>query len=287
MEIVVLTILKDHTSWGSGRDVKDYIKMLKSMNYPFHLISVEMLISDKDEFDRIQKEIEAQDLSNFKLYYYKDDVHISRETRHKDNIQDVRRAMLARIRNKLLKLADLRRSYGVVWIDSDLTYIPPNLLRDCITSGKDIIMPFCGLGDDKYRDYDLNAYKVINGKRVQLKELYSNNPLRKFIEIDSVGGTFLFLKTNVHLDGVLYSETQILNKLNHNVLETEGICLEAQKRGYKCWFINGIDNAILHHSGEEIERFGGENISLKFTDFTLYRFLFLVLIFYIVLYLLI
>ena len=251
--ILILTILKDATSWGQNRSFKDYIAMIKGISYPLKKISIEMLVSDKTEFEDISKMADELNLQtifrDFRVHYHKDPQNtqdIPRERRKDDDIQHARRSMLARIRNELLKLSDIENSQGVCWIDSDLIYIPDNLLSEIVKSNKDIVMPFCGEGTDKTRDYDLNAYRIARGQKHHLKTMYHNDPSEPFVEIDSVGGTFLFVKSKVHLGGVLFSEKPVKNRLGQQVLETEGICIEAKRRGFTCWFMNGEKNAVLH-----------------------------------------
>jgi hypothetical protein len=258
MKVVILTILKDSSSYGHGRTIKNYMDMIKSIDYPRELLSIEILVSDEQEMENIKsytrnaKNIREalppfrSILPETRIHFMKDDLSIPRDKRHDDDIQNSRRSALARIRNRLIDFANLQGSYGVLWIDSDLTYIPSHLLKTILKSNKDIVMPFCGLGKDKHRDYDLNAYKFLNGKRKQLKDFYNENPRELFVEIDSVGGTFLFIKTKIHEEGLRFSETPVKNKMGIKALETEGICIEANKLGYKCWFINGEKNAVLH-----------------------------------------
>jgi hypothetical protein len=67
--------------------------------------------------------------------------------------------------------------------------------------------------------------------------------------LDSVGGTFLFVKAEVHRKGVLFPNGYVIGtewgmKEGWDGIETEGLCYLARQIGYQCW---GIANEAIHH----------------------------------------
>jgi hypothetical protein len=254
-EILILTILKNSTSWGCGRSFYDYLSLINGLDYPQKNITIGLLISDIAEFHRIKNIVARLQNSEIKwqLFHYKDPDEIPIQEKRMLHMQNRRRSMLAKLRNMLIKKTiniDPNIS-GVIWIDSDLIKIPSGLLKIVVNSGKDIIMPFCDRENpNNYRlDFDLNGYKIEDGERRQLGYYFKegNTEYAEYIEIDSVGGTFLYVDAKVFRDNVLFSEEAVKNKIDVPVFETEGLCVEAQKKGYKCWFLNGEENKVMHH----------------------------------------
>ena len=68
------------------------------------------------------------------------------------------------------------------------------------------------------------------------------------MQLDSVGGTMLWVKASVHRDGVIFPVANIVGSDWHRQgyvgLETEGICWLAKFLGYKCW---GMPHTVIMH----------------------------------------
>ncbi|KNC83112.1 hypothetical protein SARC_04610 [Sphaeroforma arctica JP610] len=119
-----------------------------------------------------------------------------------------------------------KTSHYVLWLDADVEYIPNTIISDLIGSGKHVITPRClreGL------DYDLNTWA---GERIeatrpsQYRHLLFvpypgtlNKNMRdfaesgeEFVEVDSVGGTALLVRSDVshslQLVGLLYTHVR-------------------------------------------------------------------------------
>lgn len=69
------------------------------------------------------------------------------------------------------------------------------------------------------------------------------------LQLSSVGGTMLWVKADVHRDGVVFPTANIVGseweRQGYIGLETEGICWMAQNLDYKCW---GMPRMIILHS---------------------------------------
>ena len=126
-----------------------------------------------------------------------------------------------------------------------------------IESGKDIITPACMWGDSGI-DYDQNAWR---GPRKHPKLEGSDQhrpfvpgPIREegtlfvseledegeFVELDSVGGTVLFVKTEIYRNGISFPPFNLVGtdwdaREGFDGIETEGLCYAAKSIGYKCW----------------------------------------------------
>eukprot|EP00124_Ichthyophonus_hoferi_P001695 Ihof_evm1s96 gene=Ihof_evmTU1s96 len=125
--------------------------------------------------------------------------------------------MLSMYRNSLLSLSLRNESY-VLWLDGDMEEVPANLLKGLLRPKKDIITPRCLRG---HVDYDLNTWSGPR-RRPFSKEEYREHlfiPMptsmtkhmsqlaklgEEFVTVDSVGGTVLLVKSNVHINGAMF-----------------------------------------------------------------------------------
>jgi hypothetical protein len=263
--VIILSIARGHESWGNQRSFQSYLEMIEKFEYPKELISFGLLISDKEEYELMKKTIETtmqvSSYGSFKLILRIDDEYSStdRTQRHRDDFQKQRRRTLARLRNYLLS-GSLEDNDAVLWIDADIVSIPPNLLSQMISSGKDIIVPQCQTPTNQY--FDWNTWKgprkkpdrrilesgatFIPGPTEKTTFLYNYD--QDFVEIDSVGGTVLFVRGDVHREGVIFPTQYIVGGdweyEGYDAIETEGICYLAQHLCYKCW---GMPKAIVIH----------------------------------------
>jgi hypothetical protein len=69
-----------------------------------------------------------------------------------------------------------------------------------------------------------------------------------FIPLDSVGGTMLYVKADIHRQGVIFPVHYVIGSEweneGYDAIETEGICYIAHFLGFKCW---GMPNDIIYH----------------------------------------
>ncbi|KAK3816994.1 MAG: hypothetical protein J3R72DRAFT_460825 [Linnemannia gamsii] len=158
----------------------------------------------------------------------------------------------------------MRDEDSVLWIDSDMIRIPNDLLGRMIDSGKDVITTATRSGPTG-GFLDLNAWV---GERIEpnAEELatieqggifvprpksvkFTHELQEEFSELDSVGGTVLFVRGEVHREGVAFTTNYIIGAGWHHEgydgIESEGLCYVAKFLGYKCW---GMPQAIAEHS---------------------------------------
>ncbi|KAL3895202.1 MAG: hypothetical protein SGCHY_004846 [Lobulomycetales sp.] len=183
--------------------------------------------------------------------------------------------MLAQLRNFLLYSTLDPEVSGVLWIDADVVGIPENLLSEIVDSGKDIATAICVTPDGK--EYDRNTWVGPRKKPTpgQLEEIrrsqherasvsfipdrtgdtrylsdMSNRHGPKFVPVDSVGGTFLYIKAQAHRSGIDFPTLMLIGihdwdmKEGWDGMETEGICYTAKRLGYQCW---GMPQDIVVH----------------------------------------
>ncbi|KAK3837338.1 MAG: Anp1-domain-containing protein [Linnemannia gamsii] len=265
--VLVLTLVRNNESWGGKRNFFDFVKLVQGFDYPMSNIHLGVLVSDKQEFDAIISSIQKRPLKDFfgtvHVILRTKDVGIAREDRKADEAQRQRRRLLARLRNFLL-FTTLREEESVLWIDSDMISIPKDLLGRMVDSGKDIITTPTKLGPNG-GFYDYNAWVGERNKPTAeeqanieqggmfipgAKSVKLTHELEgEFGELDSVGGTVLFVRGEVHREGVAFTTNYVIGSgwdyEGYDGIETEGLCYVAKFLGYKCW---GMPHSIAVHS---------------------------------------
>ncbi|KAF9966121.1 hypothetical protein BGZ70_003251 [Mortierella alpina] len=265
--VLVLTLVRNHEGWGKNRSFLDFIQLVQSLDYPPSNLHLGVLVSDPQEYDTLSKIVHQWDSQPFfpkvRILLRGKDVGIAREDRKQDHVQRERRRLIARLRNYLL-YSTLQDEEAVLWIDSDVTHIPSDVLGRMVDSGKDIITTAATYGPGG-GFLDLNAW---SGERIQPNEeqmkvveaggVFVPGPSRvqfthelsqEFGELDSVGGMVLFVRAEVHREGVAFTTNYVIGTGWHHEgydgIETEGLCYVAKFLGYKCW---GMPHAIAVHS---------------------------------------
>jgi len=161
----------------------------------------------------------------------------------------------------------------VLWIDSDIIRIPNNVLNLLVGSNKDIVTTVCAKRNSL--NYDGNVWKGPRRKptpeelegirRGEFWEPRSIKPETKalwqlidpnhteqeyVVPIDSVGGTILYVKADVHREGVAFATSYVIGAEwdmleGWDGIETEGLCYMARPLGYSCW---GMPNVYIEHT---------------------------------------
>ncbi|KAF0697339.1 Aste57867_11965 [Aphanomyces stellatus] len=207
-------------------------------------------------------------------------IDVSRDGRKADNVQKERRRMLARYRNYALTQSLEPWHVHVVWIDSDIVEIPSALvskmvhgashmftnLVDVVVADKDVLEPICFVQGTE-AEYDLNAWR---GNRAvpTADELHAMHQGKLFVPhdgpgmvhinhvrdheyypLDSVGGTMLYVKADIHRQGVLFATHYVIGSEwkheGYDGIETEGLCYVAGMLGYKCW---AMPQDVIYHA---------------------------------------
>lgn len=244
-KILILTPVKD-----ASRFLADYFQSLSTLTYPSQLISLAFLESDSQDgtIDQLALRLDQVKHLYRKVKLWKKDFGFlipPGVQRYAEHIQMERRITLAKSRNQLLFRA-LEEEDWVLWLDVDVTYYPPDIIEQLLSFKKEIVHPNCVL---KFggRSYDLNAWRA-HGK-------YHMHDLRgkeELVPLDSVGGTMLLVKADVHRDGLIFPAFPY-GKRNPKIrednlwlgeIETEGLGIMADDMGIQCWGVPGLE--IIH-----------------------------------------
>ncbi|KAJ0402743.1 hypothetical protein P43SY_007885 [Pythium insidiosum] len=267
--LLVVVVLNDHTSWGPKRSAADFFELFAAFTHPKHQTSLTLLTSSATEFRVLQQELQ-QRIHEYAVLslLLRNDLNLahslSRDNRHDHRVQKERRRMLARYRNFALLSTLAPWHEHVVWLDADVHIVPPVLVSKMIASQREIVEPICLYGEPPNTyEYDLNAWVgtrkrpgSLRGERngfvpgdlhVNRMTQYRDDP-REFIPLDSVGGTMLYVRAEVHRQGVLFPHHYVVGGQwdleGFDGIETEGLCYSAHFLGFKCW---GMPHDAIYH----------------------------------------
>ncbi|KAJ2624269.1 hypothetical protein GGI26_001625 [Coemansia sp. RSA 1358] len=255
--LLILTPVKNN-----AKHLARYFALLDKIKYPRDRISLAFLVSDSTDNTQ-QMLIESRQwyqekapaemrFQRFEIYRQDFFYSLSRSQRHLRSKQRERRIMMATARNYLWTRA-LQNEQWVLWIDGDLEYYPPNIVRDLMAYEKDVIVPNCVVRRKteqnrwKHSVYDRNAWqetpkslKMINklkeddflvegykSLRTHRKYLDNFSKNETIVPLDGVGGTFTLVKAHVHRSGVGFPAW-----LFQHQVETEGFAKLAKAHGY-------------------------------------------------------
>ncbi|KAI9190848.1 Anp1-domain-containing protein [Polychytrium aggregatum] len=277
--ILILSNFHNSHSFGKNRTFTSYLQTIESIDYPRHLLSLGFLISDYEDYEAFIPEFEQfvrrHNLAAASLILYIREEPFSRKDRHRPDIQKSRRSFLAQLRNRLL-MSTLRDEDGVLWIDSDIIEIQSDALKQFVRSGLDIITPFCRFGTDGMSNFDANAWvgkrtrpneqqwkDIKDGRKTDFVPMHDGsefvsdwiNKEDRVAELDSVGGTVLYVRADVHRNGVNFPPFYLIGSDwdakygGYDGIETEGLCYIARTIGYRCWAMPHI--TVSHTAQQE------------------------------------
>ena len=243
--VLILTPVKN-----AARFLETYERLLLTLKYPRELISLALLESDStdDTHDLCSKIVERLSKSFRRAAIYKKDFGFSLPPgvpRYAIEIQVQRRTTLAKSRNQLLFRA-LEDEDWVLWLDVDVIEYPSDILEQLLATRKDIVQPNCvyEYGGDSY---DGNAWRD-HGK-LHLHDLRSEGDV---VALDSVGGTMLLVRADIHRDGLIFPAFRygLANPKTRTdnywlgEIETEGFGIMAADMELQCW---GMPNLEIKH----------------------------------------
>jgi hypothetical protein len=172
-----------------------------------------------------------------------------------------RRKILAKARNHLLFRA-LDAQDWVLWLDVDVIEYPADLIERLLAVGRDIVHPHCVLRHGG-PTFDRNAWR--DHGRVHMDQQRGGPEL---VRLDSVGGTVLLVRADVHRDGLIFppfpygAASPRVRRPGpfgagiEGELETEGLGIMAADMGRQCW---GLPNLEVLHASEDATPRGTAN----------------------------
>jgi len=247
--VLVLTPMKSVVPY-----LETYVSLIERLDWPRDLLSLGILEGDSTDgtWDRLQSllpRLEAR-TARISLHRRNFDFQIPAGLpRWFDGLQQARRQILARARNQLLFRA-LRDEDYVLWVDADLADYPSDILRRLVDTGFDIVTPNCVLTPGG-PSFDRNAWTDKGATTLDMKR--GAGPIR----LQSVGGTMLLVRADLHRDGLIFPAFRYGNESpnardSHPVwgrgeIETEGLGVMAIDMGVQPWGLPDVE--IIHWPG--------------------------------------
>jgi hypothetical protein len=244
--VLILTPVKNATAYLAG-----YFANLRALTYPPHLLSLGMLESDSADgtFAALEEPI-GQLATQWRRaerwtreFGYRLPAGLPRWT---GSVQLMRRSILARSRNHLLFRA-LDDEDWVLWIDVDVVEYPADIIERLLAVGRNIVHPNC-VCIPGGPSFDRNARRGPPG-HLLLSDLRDEGEL---VELDTVGGTMLLIRADLHRDGLIfpsfpYGQPNSRIRADLPELETEGLGCMAWDMGHRCW---GLPHLEIRHAPE-------------------------------------
>ena len=243
--VLILTPAKD-----AARHVETYLRGVYSLTYPRPLLSLAVLEGDSADgtYELFARHVHELDGALRRAEIHKKDFGYRLPPglpRYAHHLQMRRRSVLARSRNHLLFRA-LDDEDWVLWLDVDVVEYPSDIVERLLAAGKEIVQPNC-VYDYGGPSFDLNAWR--DRGRLHLHDLRAEGDL---VPLDSVGGTMLLVRADVHRDGLVFpcfpyglpNPKIRTNNYWMGELETEGLGIMASDLGVQCW---GMPNLEIRH----------------------------------------
>jgi hypothetical protein len=243
--IVILTPVKD-----AARHLERYVANLKALEHPRTHLSLGLLEGDSrdDSFARLTAFLPDLQAIFHRVGLWKRDFGFQMPEgvpRWSPNHQLMRRSVLARSRNHLLFRA-LDDEDWVLWLDVDVEEYPADIIGRLLATRRSIITPNC-VTQYGGQSFDRNAWRGPDDRH--LSDLRQEGDL---VRLDSVGGTMLLIRADLHRDGLIfppfpYGRGHSKARRHHFEIETEGLGLIARDLGHQCWGMPNLE--IKHYDG--------------------------------------
>ena len=247
--VLILTPVKNAAPHLIG-----YFEKLATLTYPAALLSLGLLESDSDDgtFEAVQEHLQGEADRYRRVGAWQKPFGLRTPAalhRWEPGLQVVRRKVLARSRNQLLSRA-LRDEDWVLWLDVDVIDYPVDLIERLLATGRDIVHPHCVIAPGG-RTFDHNAW--CDGGRVFMESMRGGADL---VRLDSVGGTVLLVRADLHRDGLVFPpfpygrahpgvrRPSPWGAAFEGEIETEGFAMMATDMGYQCWGMPNLE--VLH-----------------------------------------
>lgn len=280
-KVLFLSLNKDTAAWGkdfmsTGRTIQDFINLLVTTDLDFTTVSLGVMTASHTEFEAIKRATSSYPFARISVFYQKnDEPKVSKEDKGKPEVEHKRRARLSTLRNYLM-LRSLVDEPHMVWVDADIAEFSPGVVQAMIGHAEEredvgLVTAHCSI-DEPGEDYDKKAWSLdkeapglmgsvaekdfqqadyrLQNTRHQVKELIKGTSDNDLIPLDSVGGTILYVRSNLVHRGVSFPPFHVVgatwSRDGWAGIETEGICYVAQQLGGSGCFLLGGNHSVRH-----------------------------------------
>lgn len=244
--VVILTPVKN-----GAHHLATYWTGIERLSWPKHRLSVAILEGDSTDgtYEACGEWMAKMTGLLRRVELFKKDFGFelpADQPRYAHHLQVQRRTVLARARNHLL-FRGLRDAEWALWLDVDVIEYPADIIETLLATGKDIVQPNC-VYQYGGESFDRNAWR--DRGKLHLDDLRGEGDL---VPLDSVGGTMLLVRADVHRDGLVFPcypyglPNPRIRSDNYwmGEIETEGLGIMAHDIGVECWGMPRLE--IKHH----------------------------------------
>ncbi|KAI1825887.1 glycosyltransferase family 62 protein [Xylaria intraflava] len=252
-EILILVLAQDAHSWSKDyrstrRNIYDFLDLLVSTDLDFNTVTLGLMTSSREEYDKAVKATEKFPFARVALYFREE--HGRRfpyADRNRPLVRQQYQARIAGLRNYLM-VRTLRDEQHVIWVDADIVELSPNILQtmkghaDRIPS-VGIITALCT--QTRKHNYDRSAWafkqhpigelaaddadkaeldimgpvgddqlgaavQQLSEQRIYVSELIENTHDNDLVHVDSVGATILYIRAHLVRQGILFPASNIV-----------------------------------------------------------------------------
>ena len=244
----------------------DFLQLLNSTKLSLPDVALGIMTASKDEFKAIKNAVQDSPLGRVTIIHREDTGSgFKYSDRHKPEVQDQRRALLARLRNYLMNGA-IQDEKHIFWIDADVVEFSPDITQTMLKhaeSRADVGILTARCERDTLYNYDMNAWKVESGvldtaigaersqqqnrlehSKTWVPDLIKDTGDKDLVPLDSVGGTLLYIRADLVREGLIFPWWGVVGagweREGYVGLETEGLCyLSARMEGGGCFVLGG------------------------------------------------
>ena len=269
---LVLVLTRDAGSWSRDykasrpRTVTDFLDLLAATKLSLPDVSLGILTASASEFKAIKKATKNTPLASVTILQRADiGTSFAYGDRHKPELQDERRALLARLRNYLMN-GVLRDETHILWVDADVVEFSENIVQTMLqhaVSRSDVGILTARCERDTLYNYDMNAWAVapadldagnasnratlqdlLEHRKTWVPDLIKATKDVDLVKLDSVGGTLLYMRADLVRQGLMFPWWSAVGtgweREGYVGLETEGLCvLSARMEGGGCFVLGG------------------------------------------------
>ncbi|KAI0097213.1 Anp1-domain-containing protein [Nemania sp. FL0031] len=251
-ETLILVLAQDADSWSKDylstrRNIYDFLDLLVSTDLDFTKVTLGLMTSSREEYDKAVKATERFPFARVALYFREEQKpKFAYADRHKPTVQRQRRARIASLRNYLM-LRALRDEQHLLWVDADIVEISKGIVQTMMGHagkhrGVGIMTALCS--KTRAHNYDKNAWAFrrqldesvsddgnktaldimgpvaddqlsaavpqLGKHRVYVSELIENTHDNDLLHVDSVGATFLYMRAHLVRQGITFPASNVV-----------------------------------------------------------------------------
>lgn len=278
-DLLWLSLTYNKDSWGRNRlrwtrTIDDYLKLMPPQ-YNVETVSLSLLTSSIEEYHKYKTATTRYPFAKVEIFHhpgYHNGSTVDRDHRHDDEVQAIRRAEIAMLRNYLM-LKTLGEESHILWVDADIFRLDDGIVKrilEHINDDEHVGLITARCSRDGAEDYDRNAWRgtrkgprgwdldqneIAKGElktqgQYHVDKLIVGTTNDDLVDLDTVGATILYIRASLIWRGLNFPHQFVIGtrwkKDGWDGIESEGLCYRARGlSGGKCGVLGG-DWSVQH-----------------------------------------